>query len=119
VIAAVGPSLATTAGERIDARGLVALPGGVDPHVHFNDPPPPTPRTAGTIPPHSPKSTRRLGGQVRAPPLRPAAETDALWEALGDGRVSFVVSDHSPATRRTEPGTRSRPGADRCTPATG
>jgi allantoinase len=33
-----------------------------------------------------------------APPLRPAAETEALWEALGDGRVSFVVSDHSPAT---------------------
>ncbi len=41
----------------------------------------------------------RLGAVAKcAPPLRPAAETDALWEALGDGRVSFVVSDHAPAT---------------------
>jgi allantoinase len=29
-----------------------------------------------------------------APPLRPAAERDALWERLGD--LAFVASDHSP-----------------------
>jgi allantoinase len=46
VIVAVGPSLGARARERIGALGLVALPGGVDPHVHFTDPPPPTPRTA-------------------------------------------------------------------------
>jgi allantoinase len=43
VIVAIGPSLPTTAAERIDAGGRVVLPGGVDPHVHFNEP---GPRTA-------------------------------------------------------------------------
>ena len=42
VIAAVGPRLDATARERIDAYGMVALPGGVDPHVHFNEPGPRT-----------------------------------------------------------------------------
>jgi allantoinase len=32
-----------------------------------------------------------------APPLRPRAETEALWERLADGRIGCVVSDHSPA----------------------
>jgi allantoinase len=39
-IVVVGPSLGCRARERLDARGLVALPGGVDPHVHFNEPGP-------------------------------------------------------------------------------
>jgi allantoinase len=38
VIAAIGPSLDGDARELIDATGLVALPGGIDPHVHFNEP---------------------------------------------------------------------------------
>jgi allantoinase len=38
----------------------------------------------------------RLGAVAKcAPPLRPAAERDALWSALGD--LAFVASDHSPA----------------------
>jgi dihydroorotase-like cyclic amidohydrolase len=38
-IAEVGPALAAESGEEIvDARGLLALPGGIDPHVHFDDP---------------------------------------------------------------------------------
>ena len=37
VIAAVGPEL-PGGREEIDARGLVALPGVVDAHVHLNDP---------------------------------------------------------------------------------
>ena len=45
------------------------------------------------------EDAERLGSVAKcAPPLRPAVETEALWEALGDSRVSFVVSDHSPAT---------------------
>ncbi len=32
-----------------------------------------------------------------APPLRPRAETDALWGALRDGTLPMVASDHSPA----------------------
>ena len=39
----------------------------------------------------------RLGTAAKcAPPLRPAAERDALWEHLAAGRVAFVASDHSP-----------------------
>ena len=37
LIAAVEPELAG-AREEIDARGLLVLPGGLDPHVHFNEP---------------------------------------------------------------------------------
>ena len=38
-----------------------------------------------------------LGTRAKcAPPLRPAAERDALWEHLAAGRIAFVASDHSP-----------------------
>ncbi len=33
-----------------------------------------------------------------APPIRDEANRDALWQALRDGDIDFVVSDHSPAT---------------------
>jgi allantoinase len=40
----------------------------------------------------------RLGAVAKcAPPLRPAAEQAALWQALQDGSLPMVVSDHSPA----------------------
>jgi allantoinase len=32
-----------------------------------------------------------------APPLRPAAEVEALWQALAAGTIPFVASDHSPS----------------------
>jgi allantoinase len=32
-----------------------------------------------------------------APPLRPRQEADALWQALADGTLPMVASDHSPA----------------------
>ena len=32
------------------------------------------------------------------PPIRDAANRDALWRALGDGDIDMVVSDHSPCT---------------------
>jgi allantoinase len=38
VIAAIAPDLEGFAREELDARGLVLLPGAVDPHVHLNDP---------------------------------------------------------------------------------
>lgn len=38
LIAAVGPDLRTTGAIEIDAMGLHVFPGGVDPHVHFNEP---------------------------------------------------------------------------------
>jgi len=37
-IAAVGPDLKWTATEEIDATGLHVFPGGIDSHVHFNEP---------------------------------------------------------------------------------
>jgi allantoinase len=33
-----------------------------------------------------------------APPIRGEANRDALWQALRDGDIDFVVSDHSPST---------------------
>src|ERR1051325_481219 len=42
VIAEIGPKLASAAGAReIDARGMLVLPGGVDPHSHLTAEPPP------------------------------------------------------------------------------
>jgi allantoinase len=39
----------------------------------------------------------RLGTLAKcAPPLRDAAERDALWRELRAGRIDFVASDHSP-----------------------
>jgi len=32
------------------------------------------------------------------PPIRDGANRERLWEALGDGTLDFVVSDHSPCT---------------------
>ena len=32
-----------------------------------------------------------------APPLRPREEREALWQALADGTLPMVASDHSPA----------------------
>ena len=44
------------------------------------------------------EDAERLGAVAKcAPPLRPAGESAALWEALARGDVSFVASDHSPA----------------------
>ena len=37
-IVEVGPDLATSARETIDATGLHVFPGGIDSHVHFNEP---------------------------------------------------------------------------------
>jgi len=37
-ITEVGPRLDVNAGEEIDASGLHVLPGGIDAHVHFNEP---------------------------------------------------------------------------------
>ena len=40
----------------------------------------------------------RLGAVAKcAPPLRPAGEREALWQALADGDVALVASDHSPS----------------------
>jgi allantoinase len=40
----------------------------------------------------------RLGAVAKcAPPLRPRAEPEALWELLRERRIAFVASDHSPA----------------------
>ncbi|HWE14578.1 MAG TPA: allantoinase AllB [Solirubrobacteraceae bacterium] len=37
-IAAIEPQIDAAVGAELDAHGLLALPGGVDPHVHFNEP---------------------------------------------------------------------------------
>ena len=40
----------------------------------------------------------RIGAAAKcAPPLRPAAEREALWKHLENGTIDIVASDHSPA----------------------
>ena len=40
----------------------------------------------------------RLGAVAKcAPPLRPAADREALWRELESGAIAFVASDHSPS----------------------
>ncbi len=34
-----------------------------------------------------------------APPLRPRADTEALWKLLAEGEIAFVGSDHSPSSQ--------------------
>jgi len=44
------------------------------------------------------EDAERLGAVAKcAPPLRPAADRDALWSRLASGQVPMVASDHSPA----------------------
>ncbi|MFZ2878092.1 MAG: amidohydrolase family protein, partial [Phototrophicaceae bacterium] len=38
VIEAIGPDLSHRAVRDVDVSGLVLMPGGIDPHVHFNEP---------------------------------------------------------------------------------
>jgi allantoinase len=46
------------------------------------------------------EDVERLGAVAKcAPPIRPAADREALWDELVRGRVDIVASDHSP----TEP----------------
>jgi allantoinase len=48
----------------------------------------------------------RLGTVAKcAPPLRSAAEVEALWRALADGTLPMVASDHSPAPWSMKDGT--------------
>ena len=47
----------------------------------------------------------RLGTAAKcAPPLRPAAEREALWAQLAAGRIAFVASDHSPCPPQMKAG---------------
>jgi allantoinase len=44
------------------------------------------------------EDAERLGNVAKcAPPLRPPGEGEALWQALADGTLPMVASDHSPA----------------------
>jgi allantoinase len=46
----------------------------------------------------SDEDAERIGVLAKcAPPLRPASESEALWEALRDGSLPMVASDHSPS----------------------
>jgi len=47
----------------------------------------------------------RLGSVAKcAPPLRPAADQQALWDEIGRGRIDIIGSDHSPTTPENKAG---------------
>ena len=65
------------------------------------------------------EDAERLGAAAKcAPPLRPAAEREALWAALRAGDVDLVATDHSPAPADAQGGRRllRRLGRDRRRP---
>ena len=43
-----------------------------------------------------------------SPPLRPAADRDALWQGLADGRLDLVATDHVPDRLAVEKGDAAR-----------
>jgi allantoinase len=52
------------------------------------------------------EDAERLGAVAKcAPPLRPAAELEALWAALADGSLPMIASDHSPSPPELKGGT--------------
>lgn len=61
-----------------------------------------TPGVTGETAPHylafSLDDFERLGSALKvAPPVKPQPNAELLWQALGDGSLSFVASDHAPA----------------------
>jgi allantoinase len=51
------------------------------------------------------EDAERIGVLAKcAPPLRPAAESEALWDALENGALPMVASDHSPAPAELKQG---------------
>lgn len=61
-----------------------------------------TPGVTGETAPHylafSLGDFERLGSPLKvAPPVKPMPNAQLLWQALGDGSLSFVASDHAPA----------------------
>jgi dihydroorotase-like cyclic amidohydrolase len=73
------------------AADEVLLPGLVDTHVHVNEP----------------GRTEWEGFATWfkcCPPIRGAANRDALWQGLRAGQIDCVVSDHSPCTAELKTG---------------
>jgi len=106
-IASVGDLAGVHADERVDASGLVVLPGAIDTHVHFND------EFMGAVSVHDFSSGTRAaayGGvtsvidfsnQKPGEPLRRAVERkkeEASGRAFIDWGVHPVITDPSPAT---------------------
>jgi dihydropyrimidinase len=46
---------------------------------------------------------------IMAPPLRSPADTEAMWQALADGSLDLVVTDHCPFTLAQKRGERRTP----------
>jgi dihydropyrimidinase len=46
---------------------------------------------------------------VMSPPLRSAADADAMWQGLRDGSLDFVITDHCPFTLAQKAGRRRTP----------
>src|SRR6185503_10868207 len=61
----IGRNLTAGAGAtELDARGMLVLPGGIDPHVHLNAENSPTPRPGATVDDYTSGSAAALAGGV-------------------------------------------------------
>ncbi len=100
-IAAIGPGLHAPAAERLDCTGLLALPGGVDAHTHFDLP------MFGTISSddhYTGHKAAAMGGTTTVIDFVPLQDDGiensiAAWRAKADPRAAIDFSFHMNLTR--------------------
>jgi dihydropyrimidinase len=102
LVAAVGPDLTAPAAHVIDASGKLILPGGVDPHTHFDLP------MSGTVSSddhYTGHKAAAFGGTTTVLDFVPQPESGSLrdgvdaWHAKADAKAAVDFSFHMNVTR--------------------
>jgi dihydropyrimidinase len=103
-IAAVGPELTASNAEIIDASGMLVMPGGIDPHTHFDLP---MFDTVSSDDHYTGHKAAAFGGTTTVIDFVPQ-DFDSLqecvdfWHAKADGRAAIDFSFHMNITRFDE-----------------
>jgi dihydropyrimidinase len=101
-IAAIGPHLAATSAEVIDVSGRLLLPGGIDPHTHFDLP---MFETVSSDDHYTGHKAAAFGGTTTVMDFIPTPETGPLqagidaWHAKADAKAAIDFSFHMNITR--------------------
>jgi dihydropyrimidinase len=104
-IAALGLGFEGVEAERVDARGRLVLPGGVDPHTHFNLP---MFDTVSSDDHYTGHKAAAFGGTTTALDFVPQADEGSLkqgveaWHARADDRAAIDFGFHANITRLDE-----------------
>lgn len=101
-IKAIGPGLELAGSEVIDARGKLVLPGGVDPHTHFDLP---MFDTVSSDDHYTGHKAAAFGGTTTVMDFVPQPDQDSLaqgvaaWHAKADPKAAIDFSFHMNITR--------------------